>query len=491
MPRKEVFRTFSFSLLLIVPGICLTAEKVVMPPQRLDAPQSSSGAQVAPTPPKNLADVLHRNRYVIQPVQTQMPVADIRINTDSDSPTAWTLDDAMTATLTSDPHLHIGKAEISEARADLLTASLIPNPTLTFAGEAFPYSNRDLELEGGPPAFIAEVEIPLDWFLFAKRAAETRSARLEVHQTQAEYADLVRQRITETATAFYDVLEAKALLIVARQDLEILEKIEAATQKAVEAGGLPGVELDRIRLELFKSRQELLEAESELTIAKAMLWAQFGRIDRDPAFDIRGNLDALMTAQPYPLDEAFILARQNRPDIRALRIQVNKAKADTVVEKRNAYPEVTMALGHLREFHKQAPGPDWEPQEISNGWGVGLTMTVPLFDRNQGNRARAWATLAKSSHKLRAGLIDLQAEVEEADQLFRTAHQKATTFAQEEVRLAIKVRDSIIKSYEVGGSPLIDVLDTERTYRETYRLYIASRADYWRALYLYNGTIGR
>jgi cobalt-zinc-cadmium efflux system outer membrane protein len=55
----------------------------------------------------------------------------------------------------------------------------------------------------------------------------------------------------------------------------------------------------------------------------------------------------------------------------------------------------------------------------------------------------------------------------------------------------MRVRNSVIQSYEVGGSPLIDVLDAERAYRETYRAYISSRADYWRAMYIYNSAIGQ
>jgi cobalt-zinc-cadmium efflux system outer membrane protein len=307
------------------------------------------------------------------------------------------------------------------------------------------------------------------------------SARWEVRQTQAEYADVIRQRITETAMVFYDVLEAKALLTVALQDMEILMAVESAIQRAVEAGGTPRLELDRIRLDLYKSRQELLEAESELVIAKAKLWAQFGRTDRDSMFDIRGDLDAPLTAKPYSLEEAFHLAEQNRPDIKALRIQVSKARAGTLVEKRNAYPEVSMNFGHLKEY---------EEAGFYRGWGIGVTATIPVFDRNQGNRMKARTEVTKSTHELRAGIIELRAEVEEADQLFRTAYQKASALADEEVRLAVKVRDSMVDAYKVGGRALIDVLDAERSYRETYRLYISSRADYWRAMYLYNSVIG-
>jgi outer membrane protein TolC len=62
--------------------------------------------------------------------------------------------------------------------------------------------------------------------------------------------------------------------------------------------------------------------------------------------------------------------------------------------------------------------------------------------------------------------------------------------AQSEIALAGRVRDSMMYSYLRGGRPLIDVLDSERSYRETRRRYITSRADYWRAMYLYNSVVG-
>ena len=311
------------------------------------------------------------------------------------------------------------------------------------------------------------------------------SASLGVRQSEAEYADLIRQRVTTTATAFYDVLEARSLLELARQDTANLARLEEATSRAVEAGGRPVVELKRIRLDLLKSQQDLREAESALKIAKAKLRAQFGRTDSDPTFDVAGDLDAPLTAEPLPVEEAFAIAQQNRPDIQSLRVQVSKAEADTVVERRKAYPQITPQFGYSRQFQIPIGSPDIDT------WDATLTATLPLFDRNQGNRAKAQAVATQNGYNLQAGLVDLRAEIEEAVQNFSTAYQKAGSVAQEQVKLATEVRDSIAKAYDAGGRPLIDVLDAQRSFRDTYRLYISSRADYWRAVYTYNSAIGK
>ncbi|MCL2669337.1 MAG: hypothetical protein FWE89_01510, partial [Syntrophaceae bacterium] len=69
-------------------------------------------------------------------------------------------------------------------------------------------------------------------------------------------------------------------------------------------------------------------------------------------------------------------------------------------------------------------------------------------------------------------------------------HQQVNVIAAEELRLAMEVRDAMFTAYKAGGRRLIEVLDAERNYREMYSLFITKRADYWRALYIYNSAVG-
>src|SRR5262249_39489 len=152
-----------------------------------------------------------------------------------------------------------------------------------------------------------------------------------------------------------------------------------------------------------------------------------------------------------------------RPDIQSLRRQVSKAQADTVVERRKAYPQITPQFGYTRQFQTEAIG-----QPDADSWDASVTTTLPLFDRNQGNRAKAESVLAQSNFHLQAGLVDLRAEIEQVVQDFRTAYQNARSIAQDQLKVAAEIRDSITTAYNAGGRPLIDVLDAQRNYRETY-----------------------
>jgi cobalt-zinc-cadmium efflux system outer membrane protein len=397
-----------------------------------------------------------------------------------------TFDQVISTTLLVDNKIRAGLELINQANADLRTSSLLPNPSLLTDGLLLPLRPFTVDKTGGPPQTDVLVSYPIDWFLFGKRVSAMASARLGVRQSEADYADLIRTRVRDAAVAFYDVLEAKGLLDLTRQDVDNLTKLEAANKKAADAGGKPLVDLNRVRLDLLKSQQAQREAEGAYADAKARLRSFLGRSDSDPNFELQGNLDAPLDGEPLPVEEAFTLAQENRPDIQSLRWQVSKAQAATVVERRKAYPQVTPQFGYTRQFQT---GPIGQPD--ADSWNIALTATLPVFDRNQGNRDKAESIEVQNRFNLQAGLVDLRAEIDQAVQDFRTAYENAKSIAQDQLKLAKQILDSVTKAYNEGGRPLIDVLDAQRSYHETYRLYISSRANYWRALYKLDAAIGK
>jgi cobalt-zinc-cadmium efflux system outer membrane protein len=211
-----------------------------------------------------------------------------------------------------------------------------------------------------------------------------------------------------------------------------------------------------------------------------------GRADTDPEFDVVGPLDGDVAAKPLPPEEAFAVALDNRPDLTALRLRVRQAQAEAEAERRKGYPTVAPMVGYTRQYQRKAIG---EPDARS--YTVALIMSLPANDWNQGNRAKALSVATQSQYELNAGIVALRAEVIQADQELRTTAANAKAVAEEQLKLAAQVRDSINTAYEAGGRPLIDVLDAQRNYRETYRIYITSRAGYGRAVVRYNATLGR
>jgi cobalt-zinc-cadmium efflux system outer membrane protein len=396
-------------------------------------------------------------------------------------------DQAISMTLTADPKIRAGFEAIVQAKGDLWTASLPPNPTMLLDLLMIPTRSVTPDRTSGPMQTDAFVSYPIDWFLFGKRAAAMASARLGVRQSEWDYADLIRQRIVACASAFYDLVEAKELLKLAHQDVANLQKIEALTEKAIKNGNRSKVDLQRVRLDMLKSEQALREAESTVAVARANLRSLLGRADADPAFDIEADIDAPLNAERIPLEAAYAFARENRPDLRSLQWQVAKADADVVVEDRKRFPEVAPSLGYTRQFQGPALA-----QIDANTWNMSLTSTLPFCNRNEGNRMKARSVAVQNRFLLASAQVDLRAEVTQVYQQLETAEKNAHAIAQDQKKAAKDVLDAITKSYEaVGGRPYVDVLDAQRNYRDTYRAYISSRANYWREVYRFSAAIGK
>lgn len=396
-------------------------------------------------------------------------------------------DEVINAVLISDPRLMAGFQGINQANADSLTASLVPNPTvmadILMLPLARPFSP---DRTGGPPQQDVMVSYPIDWYVFGKRAAEMASALAMVKVSEAEFANLVRIRITDGALAYYDVMEAKALLDLANQNLLILAKVEAALVKAVEAGGRPKVEVDRIRLDILQNRQTVRDVETTLVAAKSRLRALMGRTDRDIEFDIAGSLDSLLTTQTPDPAEAFELAVNNRPDVQAIKARMLQTEANVIVQDRKKYPELIPMLGWTRQYQVAAMG-----QPDAGSWNASLTTQLPFFNRNQGNRAKASSQAVQAKIDYEATLVALRAEMETTAQELKAARNNAEAVAGEQLRLANDVLQSITNAYEAGTRTLVEMLDAQRNFRETNKSYISMRASYWRALYRYYSATGK
>jgi cobalt-zinc-cadmium efflux system outer membrane protein len=203
-----------------------------------------------------------------------------------------TLEQALELSL-AHPAVLAAREGVAQARAEVETASAIPNPSLGVEVGMLPLSRQyTVEEPGGPPELAAGISYPLDWLLFGKRSAAIANAQYGVGISENEYADVVRQRIAETKTAFYEVLEAESLLEAAAQAVADLGRVEAAIRKATSSGGRPQVDLQRVLLEVQSARREERLARSALASARADLQVLVGKTGPASALEISGSLDA-------------------------------------------------------------------------------------------------------------------------------------------------------------------------------------------------------
>ncbi len=450
---------------------------------------SSEGATIpepvvapAPVPPVEKAPAAEAGG------RTKVGSAPEPIPTPAETPAAassLTLEQAMAETLQSDAKLRGAMETIRQAQGDFVTSSLLPNPTVQINGVFLPLRTLTSTSPGGPPELDVIATYPIDWYLFGKRAAAMANAQLGVAVSNADYCDQVRQRLANTASAFYDVLEAQAMVKLAEEDLVSLERVEGITLAGVKFGGSGTIEAERIRLSVLDAQREVCCRETKLTTAKAQLRAAIGRARQAPQPEAAGGLDLPKPATPISLGEAIAVAEQNRPDIISLRRQIAKARSGIEVEQTKARPTVSPSLGYQYQYQDCIGVAD------ANSYTAQINVSVPIFDRNQGNIAKAQSVLAQSCFNLQAQLVQAEADIEQAVAEFQSAEEDALLIGPQQLAAARSVRDRTEAAYKLGGKTLLDVLDAQRAYRDTNRNYILGQSAYWHALHKLNAAVGQ
>jgi cobalt-zinc-cadmium efflux system outer membrane protein len=398
-----------------------------------------------------------------------------------------TLDEAVDEALSQAPEVLAGLETVIQSRADLKTASLYPNPNLSLGttlqpapGTRFTPTNP-----GGPPQYMVDLSIPLDPLVFGKQAAGIESARRAADVAGADLADLKRMRAGDVASAFFDVLLAKALLALVQEDLENLKRVETLTRRRVELGGAPAVDLDRARLAVATSQQDVRSAQTADAAARAVLRSLLGRTGAEPAFDVVGSLEVPKPLAPPELEKLLDSAETSRADIVSLRRQVERWLAEARSQNRQALPQLSISGGYIYQVQ--------EPVGLKNlnEWEATIGVSLPLFDRNQGNIAKAESQARQAGFSLDARRAAVRAELAQQLSAFGAAYQAVLAEDRTQLEAAKSVRDRMEAAYQAGGRTVLELLDAERAYRDAQRLHIAVQSAYWHALHRINAAAGK
>ena len=122
-------------------------------------------------------------------------------------------------------------------------------------------------------------------------------------------------RIAQTRSAFFDVLEARELRNLSRQDVSNLKQVQEMTENQIKLGGVGEIERDRIKLAVLNAERDLQLRETTLKNSKSQLRALMGRTEADPDFDVSGSLDIQQPMSPLSKEELLQIAQDSRPDI--------------------------------------------------------------------------------------------------------------------------------------------------------------------------------
>jgi cobalt-zinc-cadmium efflux system outer membrane protein len=379
-----------------------------------------------------------------------------------------------------------GAQKIGMAEGDLITSSLIPNPSLFADCQLIPLQHTDIHNQLGPPEWDVLVSFPVDWLLFGKRLAAMQASRLGVEVSSADFANVLRVQLAQTVDAFYEVLMDDAYFKLAEKNLEELTDLEKLSQELAKNKKVGKLELDRMKLAVHEALLDRHDAELALEVAKARLRPFLGRTAADPDYEVEGTLTVSAVVPPPKLAEAVALAEANRPDLMSARKGIDQANAVVEHERRKAKPSVSIQPGWSYYDQKHM-------NDFRNGsmFDIGISTTLPFTDRNQGNIRKAQAAVAERRFTYRADRADALADVETSVVTYDDAVEHLTQFnTPETLKAARDLRKDTEAAYRAGTRKLIELLDAHKAYRDRLAHVIEFESTYWRALNKLNAAVG-
>jgi len=381
----------------------------------------------------------------------------------------------------NNPTLQAYKLSIEESKAQETTAFLRPNPTLGLLADG----TQIVPNHGVWQPFAGTFESPSVSQLIErrnKRHLRLESAKKDTLIAESDYADEERTLLFNLRTAFVSTLQAKTVLQVAEDNLAYYDKVLKVSEDRFSAGDIAQIDLDRLQLQRVQYESDVQNAIVSLRTAKIQLLTLLN--DRTPLeqFNVTGNYDT--ADQLLTQDEVRKRALDTRPDLRAAIETLEKAETEHRLAMANGSTDPTVAVWYT---HNSSTNNPFARDTI----GVSVNVPLRIFDRNQGEKLRTKLDITRSE-KLRAAaeaqvLSDVDsgyATVESTLNLLRP--YKAKYLAQ-----SIRVRDTILFSYQHGGASLLDFLNAENEYRSVQLNYVNLVGSYLTAAAQLNEAAGQ
>jgi len=379
-----------------------------------------------------------------------------------------TLDSALQTAFANNPDLAAAQWEVDIAQGGRQQAGLIPNPVLSWDAEDTRRNSRTTSIK------LSQ----------ALELGGKRGARIDVASRAQDAAALTLEQRRNTLRAdvidnYYGALRAQERLDLAQRSMAVAERGLGVANGRVTAGKASPVEATRAQVQLSEMRLELNRAQVGLTDAYRRLAASIG----SAGADFQAVATPSQSTPPLPPLAQLLTRLERTTELRLAELNILQNEASVGLEKAQRIPDLDVSIGSQY---------DASVRERVNL--VGVSMPIPLFNRNQGNVLAATRRADQARDLRNATELRLRTETRQALDLWQTANTEVRAFNQQILPAAQSAVDSATRGFEMGKFSYLDVLDAQRTLiaaRTQYLTATAQATDAWVRIERIYGDLAR
>lgn len=368
--------------------------------------------------------------------------------------TPITLTEALALAAQANPQLASARHERQAVEGMLLQAGARPNPVLELGVEDTRRATRETTVALAAPLELGGKRLRrID---AASGALDVAGAELRLRQSDIGAAVRI---------AFTDLLAAQARVELAREAQDVATRVSTTVARRVQAGKVSPVEATRARVAEASVRLDTLQADAELAGARQHLAAFWG--EARPRFNAAGNLDTLPDLPDW---DALVARLDGAPAMVRARAEVARRAALLRLEQSRRTPDLTLRVGMKRSA------------ELGLNQAVfGVSVPLPLFDRNAGNVLEALRRSDQAGDAVQAASTDSHLALAQAYQALETARAQAQALSDAILPGAQSAWEAAVKGFDFGKFAYLDVLDAQRTLIAAKSARLRALADAQRA----------
>lgn len=397
------------------------------------------------------------------------------------TPTAFTWEQIKAKFEAANPTLKANQANIDESKAEEVTAFLRPNPEVSLSTDGTQIAPQNGVWQ---PIKGTTLTPEVSYLLERDRKRELRldSQKGTTAITQSTYSDQERSLIFNLRSAFVQVLQWKAILENARENLAYWDRELDVNRTRLDAGDIAQIDFDRLLLQRVQFESDFETAQVNLRTSKIQLLTLLN--DRTPLdqFDITGAFD--FGGQLMSLEQYRSIALAMRPDLKAAMQTVDLAKINHQLAVANGSTDPTFSGWYTHNG-------SWNNPDALNTIGVSVSIPLRVFDRNQGEKMRTQIDIGRSQNLEAATEAGVFSDVDSAYWTLIQNLDLLKPYKATYITLATNVRDRATFSFQNGGASLLDFLDAQKAYRDTQLAYLNLIGSYLTAAAQMNMAVGQ
>lgn len=364
--------------------------------------------------------------------------------------------EAVDFALRNSPILMMAEHRVGVSAGVVQQSRLLRSPRFLLQTENLRTSNFDFGNDADTYALLSQsLELP------GKRASRVAVAESGYRKEQFQREVTRRELIFRVKRAYWHALAAARTQELLSETLDGMQAMVDYHAARVSEGAMAEADLLRVKLERERLEIDATAATLEAERARIELCREMGKGD----YAALKLSDDLEPARSPEFNRSLDFALEHRQEVLQARATLEQALANERLERSTARPDLDFIGGYKRTAGE-------------NTAVLGLSLDIPIFNRNQGNIKSSTAAVHEAEAALAATRAVILAEVQAADADFNARHKQVTGTLRLIRDHAIETSRIAQAAYQEGGIDLIRLIDAERIRIESQLLYFRALAEY-------------